>query len=39
MRGFRVEKAETRVVACEQPLLYYVRETEVKTQPLERVPR
>ena len=34
MRGFRVERKETREVQCEEPLLYYVRDAETSTAPL-----
>lgn len=34
MRGFRVERKETREVKCEEALLYYVRDAETSTAPL-----
>lgn len=34
MRGFRVERTETRELMCDLPLLYYVRDAETSTQPL-----
>ncbi len=36
MRGFRVEKDETRDVVCEEALLYYVRDAKTSTAPLEQ---
>lgn len=37
MRGFRVERDETRELACKEPLLYYVRDAETSTKPLAAV--
>lgn len=34
MRGFRVEKQETRDILCTEPLLYFVRDAETSTAPL-----
>ena len=34
MRGFKVERRETREVTCQEPLLYYVRDAATSTAPL-----